>query len=390
MLCSKVSNWVLSHGAGEVPSQWRGHIDECETCRELIAQIGALDGALAVDDVPDPGTAYWDGLAPGVERRIDAVRDRRAARAVSPRWAWIGRWAPAIGVAALAILVARELSIPPTVTVPLETDLSVTANREAGVSPDDAGQVLPTQPGPTGTTESRSKESAGERPAMRAAAPATESRPTMSAGASGGDRDVMHSSEPASPSTVAGLPNPQESQPPASTVSDTPLWPDRRVTIMGEIDSSRLRESADDESNLADQGAAAVAEKVAEFAGTSAETLGTFAEPNRLESPQTFRAQGPSDTPNVTADMRRLDELLDLRRQIGIIQSIAPADRTEEQNERLCAMWYRVGMIATETNLVDSAITQLGQCLQVLDGRDRENWEDRSTQLKNRRATLLP
>jgi hypothetical protein len=160
---------------------------------------------------------------------------------------------------------------------------------------------------------------------------------------------------------------------------------------MGEIDSSRLRDSADDETSLAERGAEAVADKIAEYATSSAETVGTFPAPNRLESPQTFRApQGPADTPNVTAEFRRLDELQDLRRQIGIIQAIAPTERTEEQNERLCAMWYRVGMIANQTPLVDSAIMQLGQCLQVLDGRDRENWEDRSKQLKTRRATLTP
>lgn len=402
MLCRKITKWVLSHGAEGIPAHWRAHTEQCVECRRLIAQVAALDGALAVDDVPDPGVAYWEGLAPSVARRIEAVRDRRAARSLSPRWSWVGRWAPAIGVAALAILIARELSVPPTVSVPMDTDPTVTARVPTPETIDgDAGQILTDEAGiPDASRVSPDLVREPDRPAIRASSePAPAARQESAPPASTAGRDRVPGTQSTAPSSVsdtrpggsvAGLPDPQEVRSSAApAVSDTPVWPDRRVTIMGEIDSSRLRGTSED-TRLAEQGAEAVSEKIAGYTSSSAETVGALPPPNRIESPQAFRAAGPLDTPNVAETMRRLDELQDLRRQVGIIQAIAPQDRTPEQNEKLCAMWYRVGMIAPQTALVDSAIVQLGQCLQVLDARERGTWEDRSSQLRNRRATLLP
>ena len=391
MSCGRIKRWILRNGGTDIPARWREHMADCEACRTLAAQVSALDGALGEENIPDPGDAYWNAFGASVARRVDELVDRRRPVPVGVRPVWLRIWAPALGAAVLAVLIARELVIDHPAPPLMETDVPVVSQKS--VSPADGPSVgsqepkLPA-PAPTGLTgQDRTTSPATTRDRISEELRATPDAqlgtgPEFHFAAKPDAGDLAGTSAEASPVEQARGMEPQADEDNAS------VWPDRRVTKMGEVDSDQTRQSIEDESRLSEQGATGLTEKSYRIATAGAETSAALPPLGRLEAPRAFRASQAPDSQSPMDAMRRFDELKELRLQIGLLSAISPEDRTPDQNKELCAIWYRMGTITNEAPVLDSAIQQLDRCIEALDGSDRDEWLVKSNQLTERRSTF--
>ncbi len=393
MKCGRIRRWILRNGGNELPARWQDHVAECDKCRTLLAQVRALDGALGDGEVPDPGEAYWNAFAPGVARRIDEVSQGRRPAPVTGRPSWLKIWVPALGAAALALLIARELVVNPTPRPVMERDVPVVSQQSASPaiqpqeerhpSPEMAITATPADNGPAYRRQDTQPED-------------NEAEKLNDEVARSGERSAEHAQLSASNATDrAAIGDALNASPAGSDAAETAtepsaedarVWPDRRVTKMGEVDSDQTRQTLDAEGRLSEQGTPTLAENTFGLTAAGAETSATMPTMGRLEAPRTYRASPALDTQSPMDAMRRFDELRELRSQISTLSAITPAERTPEQNRELCASWYRMGTITDNALVLDSAIQQLGHCLETLNVPDSDEWQTKSEKLTERRA----
>jgi hypothetical protein len=395
MSCRRIERWILRHGAGNLPAQWREHIAGCERCQAIVAQVSALDEALVQSEVPDPGESYWENFAPRLARRLETVPAKRLESVTARRPAWIRRLVPAAGIAILALLIARDVVIDRQPPTRMESDVPIAVQKTKPATPEAAPAVQPAR-------ETMQRLGAGEpradaeQPAITrtSPSPAVPDQRSDASEPSPAERTVTDRGAPAETGNL----NDQESEGTIDALTKVPnqpeetdetsVWPDRRVTKMGEIDSDRTRELADDEHRLEAPGATEFEDDTYGMAIVGAETSAALPPPLRLEAPQTFRASRFNDRQSPAEAMRRFEELQELRRDIDAIAAIDPSKRTADQERELCAMWYRVGVITTEVPVLDSAIQHVADCAQTLDETDKEEWQEKGRQLTERRQTI--
>lgn len=389
MKCGRIRRWILRNGGDELPVAWRGHVAECDACQAVLAQVRALDSALGDGEVPDPGDAYWQGFAPSVARRLDDLSRSRRPVPTTVRPSWLKTWAPALGAAALAVLIARELTIDNRPRPVLENEVPVAVQTPA-VQPAEENQspemAITAKPADTDRDHRNQSSTTVTEQAPQSdqeAVPAghrDEERATLSATGIPTDHGAVHGTSDVPPTTAfdeTALVSPDE---------DASVWPDRRVTKMGEVDSDQTRQTVDAERELSDLGTPALADNQFGLSAAGAETSATVPVMGRLEAPRTYRASRVPDSQSPMDAMRRFDELRELRAQISTLSAVDPTERTPEQNRELCAIWYRMGTITDNALVLDSAIQQLGHCLQTLELPDSDEWQTKSEQLVARRA----
>ncbi len=402
MSCREISRWVLRHGTAEIPSAWREHIALCTKCQTVVRQVGALDDLIAGAPAADPGEAYWATFAPRVARRIEATPAPSEHRA--PRPSWIRVWVPAVGVAALAFLIGRELYLGQQPSTVSETSIPIV--RADKTAPPDAGANPATEPAET-ATQPRAV-TGGERPQVRenrVAGGNTASAPSLSSPAGEGSRNLPNvrpsTVPPPNPSIAGEIPRPEDLNSPPANASAAPapaainprdeerVWPNRQVAIVGEIRPDTHQQASADDKRLAEQRPHALIERGLVDGAPGAETVATGMTPTvRFEAAPGNIMAGSPDSQSPAEAMRRFDRLHELRRQITILQSIAPAMRTAEQNREMCTLWYQVGQITSDSLLIDSAIQNLGTCIKALDASESAEWKRRSDELFDRRSPL--
>lgn len=104
-----------------------------------------------------------------------------------------------------------------------------------------------------------------------------------------------------------------------------------------------------------------------------------------LDAPRLRPQTGFSDSKSPSDAMRRLDEIAELRHLIGEAQLIGETDRSEDQWQELCALWYRIGQITDDRLLVDSALAQFNNCRSRLTDDDAiAEWNRKHAELVRR------
>lgn len=395
MSCVRIKRWVLRHGTGDVPEHWRAHIAGCAKCRALVDQISVMDSTLEQGDVPDPGEAYWEGFAPSVARRLEALHDTKQQHAVpsASRWSWAKAWAPAVGVAVLALLIGRELTreyAPPTVT---DRELTTVATPKVA----DAPTLSTSEPAPPSetpamaATENQQQAQKADRPqASRGTTqpanegPVIRAQPSRQNDEGTADKDAGASQGPLVGDELATMPPPVQA---TDTDDESSVWPPRRVQIMGQVDRAGDNQPTMDAAGLSDQERSGAADQ--RFAGIVGESSGTPSPVARIEAPRTFRSADLPDSQSPTEAMRRFDELSELQSQIGTLEKIDPSDRTEQQTLDLCAMWYRVGTLTSSQIDLDQAIEHIDQYSASLKSAERTEWQAKKELLIQRRSTLI-
>jgi len=389
MKCGRIKRWILRNGGDELPAEWRDHVAECEACRVALAQVQALDSALGDGLVPEPGEAYWDAFAPSVARRIDDLSrsSRPASEAVRP--SWLKTWIPAVGAAALALLIARELVMDPRPRPVMENDVPVAVQKSAdqptkdNTAPEIAITATPVEEGRSFRRQpSQSGDDNETQPGRDLATDEAGTGEHAELSETPGTSGRAHVPDVLNPSPVES----EAETAMGSSADDAQVWPDRRVTKMGEVDSDQTRQAVDAEGDLSELGTPTLADKAFGYSSEGAETSATLPLMGRLEAPRTYRASRAPDSQSPMDAMRRFDELRELRAHIVTLTAISPDTRTPEQNRELCAIWYRMGTITDNALVLDSAIQQLDKCLQTLDVPDSDEWQAKSEQLTARRA----
>lgn len=148
------------------------HLEQCESCRARLAELGASDSALASALTHDPGEAYFESFADRVRSRIAA--DTAAAPAPVPTrvggfWAWFGspRRLASMGGALAFVVVAglawQMFQRGPTTPVAMDAPMLQSAPSE------DAGSSEPAPATPS--DEPPSPTPAASEAESRAAAP---------------------------------------------------------------------------------------------------------------------------------------------------------------------------------------------------------------------------
>lgn len=84
------------------------HLAHCPDCRAMLADLAALDAALASSPVPDPGPAYWARFADRVEARTRPAPEPARGYERLTAWLFSGghfAWPRAVGALAACTLV---------------------------------------------------------------------------------------------------------------------------------------------------------------------------------------------------------------------------------------------------------------------------------------------
>ncbi len=397
MSCHRISRWVLRNGVEGIPPEWRDHIEFCTDCQASVAKVRMLDGLIGGLSDPDPGEAYEAGFVPRLARRLEESPSTRPVAIPERRsWAWL--WAPALAAGALAFFIGRDIYLDRQPRGLTEKDIPVAVATEQKAAPSPST----TTPPATGADVSQPKPHAQ---AQRNLAPATPPRHDETASSESAQQPTAQESGPESQTAMTNTPSSaSETGQPSSeatgtgqesrssiqsaTSAETQLYPARRVTIMGAIASDSDKNTRKDERGLPGQGPHALSDRGFVDGAPGAETAHVYHPLERLEAPQLRAAPGFPDSQSPAEALRRFDQMAELRQQIATLESIGPALRTEAQNRELCTLWYRVGTLATQRALLDSALMQLGKCLQATDQVDSQEWQTRTLQLNERLSTL--
>lgn len=125
---------------GELPAGERAaagtHIDGCDACRQTLADLRAIEAALAARRVDAPADGNWTSFM----SRLDARLDSADVRFGSPLTGWMQLAAAVVLVAAGAV-VGWTLSRA-TPVVPTESPVDVALDRAGGTGLDRARVVL--------------------------------------------------------------------------------------------------------------------------------------------------------------------------------------------------------------------------------------------------------
>lgn len=400
MSCHKISRWVLRNGVDGIPSEWRDHIASCSNCQASVAKVRMLDDLIGGLADPNPGEAYEAGFVPRLARRLENPSPEHAV-AIPARHplAWI--WAPGIAMAALAFFIGREIYLNKQNPAVTERDVPVasiapatTEPKAASATPDvtEAGtnqqrQTSPTTRNQAPAATAQRGETGGASPTLQTPPSKPDAEPSVAADQSAGS--VSAAANRSTGDAGSAGTTPEGTLSPSATSAETQVWPDRRVTKMGAISSDSDKNTRKDERGLPDQGPHGLSDRGFVDGAPGGETANVYHPLERLEAPQLRAAPGFPDSQSPAEAMRRFDQIAELRQQIATLESINPAERTEEQNRELCALWYRVGTLATTRPLLDSALQQLDQCLVATGQMDSQEWQTRTSQL-NEKLSALP
>uniref|UniRef100_A0A832I522 Zinc-finger domain-containing protein n=1 Tax=Eiseniibacteriota bacterium TaxID=2212470 RepID=A0A832I522_UNCEI len=143
------------------------HLEDCQACRDDLAELEAEQRALERVVRRDPGDAYFDTFLAGVEARLDVDRGAKAPAGLTRGWA---RWwqsprvlAAAGGVAALAVVAGVVLVSRPWERAPLRD--ATLAARGAQTAPGPAGPAATGEAGSPGSAADVAPLTANEAPA---------------------------------------------------------------------------------------------------------------------------------------------------------------------------------------------------------------------------------
>ena len=391
MSCNKLENWVMTEGAGNLPSALMEHAATCEKCRRLIEEVRVLDRSISGLTLPDPGESYWEALPRRIADRLDEPMTVISWELARPVWRRVVSrvWAPAVAIAFLAVIASRQSmdSVSPKAVAP---------HVQYSTAPSDVKRELST---PAEGALPAGKEVTGGQKAGAAAqnnAAGMRAQPPQHAQL----RALEESGPGKSKSSIAKdeLPNPVEAptlaaQAPSTNAPSDDVWPERQVTIMGKVDSNLPAQPLSDEKQLATQDAYSTYERQMAQSEQGAETAGTFATPGRLMAGSAPAVIGRGSEGLTPVDkMRQFDEMAELHDLISRLGAVPAASRTASQWTQLSTAWFRLGMISDRPGVIDSALAAVSGYMVngILDSTQLREWDSRKTQLEHRRSTVRP
>ncbi len=390
MNCRSLEKWVWEQGVTNLPAAAVAHASGCVGCRTLIEEVRLLDRSVGVTIVPEPSEEYWDAMALRISRRLADPTDRVIElTATTPIWrrVLIRVWAPTAAAALLAVIAAQR---PGTVSQAPRYSIQELDARVQSLTK--SGQVLSDSRIET-STEAPQHDFRAEIPSLdltpgvrlqtdsREQSP-VPSLPSMSselAGATDGQTDGVD---------LAPGGGMTQSAPMTREDSDE-VWPDRQVTIVGEVDSNSRTSIADD-IRLANQDPFGAYERHMAVAEQGLESVATLSSPGRLlDGPSSPTIRG-SERLTPAEQMRRFDEVSELRQLIARLEAVPSSSRAMSQWSQWTTAWFRLGMLTDRTEVIDSAITAVNyfQSNVPVDTAAVSDWQNRKTQLINRRALL--
>jgi hypothetical protein len=391
--CRSLEKWVWQEGVGNLPAAAVEHASGCPECRTLIEQVRLLDRSVGATVVPDPSAEYWDAMAERIARRITDPTDQVIELApVVPAWRrlLVHAWAPTMAVALLAVIASQDVSIPPTRYAFDESELK---EKVADLStPRESSRVESEKFAVAARSENQT-------PTQKAAAGISDLSPTADGLSSRNalrdpDANLARTSEQSSRATMPDL----EQTPTIAAVgqssaeSTDQVWPDRQVTIMGAVDSNAPAKSASDDKRMAAQDPFGAYERQMAQTDPGLESAGTFASPGRLlDGPASSQSRG-SERLTPAEQMRRFDEIAELRQLIARMEEIPETSRAMSQWTQWSTAWYRLGMLSDQRAVIDSAITAVEFFSRsvTVDEATSVEWQARKTNLEIRRSTLEP
>jgi hypothetical protein len=197
---------------------------------------------------------------------------------------------------------------------------------------------------------------------------------------------------------VSDLPQFTEAEPEPSIARRDPVgsggtdevWPERQVTIMGEIDSDSPKAPSVDDRRLAAQDPFGAYERQMADAEQGIESVGTFASPGRLLDGPTASSNRGAERLTPAEQMRRFDEMAELHELIQRLEDVPASSRAMSQWTQWSTAWYRMGMLSNQSALLDSAITAVGyfQATVPMDSAAQSEWVTRKSQLQSRRENI--
>ncbi|MBI3872736.1 MAG: hypothetical protein HY304_06645 [candidate division Zixibacteria bacterium] len=401
MRCVKARQWLWSHGVGELTPLVEIHIAGCPECRAVADEVRLLDQTVGQGMVPDPGDLYWEEFPTRVASRIAAGAAQTTIRVlpVSPRRRWAYLWAPALGVAVLAVLIGREVILRPVTWTVSESEVPVIRTTPAP-HPDQPGSssaiVEPNTTAPA-TSDNWSGAKKGSDKARSTSATGAGSQASQSAHSTQAQESVVPNEKGSASSTSS---NEAVSTRPTVPVNgpaigggneDNEVWPHRQVTIMGKIASDTPGQPVNDSKRSAQQDPYGKYERQMAQGVMEAETATVSPTPGRLlEAPRQGTVAGFAESYSPAEAMRRFDEIAGLRKLIGNLQSIDRSQRSDDDRSQLCALWFRLGMISDKAALVDSAVSVVGEYLNSLDSSSAGSteWAAKKDRLRNRRQSM--
>ena len=391
MNCRSLEKWVWQEGAGNLPVGAVEHASACPDCRALIERVCLLDRSVGASVVPDPDEAYWDAMVQRIASRLDHPTDRiiELLPSVSAWRRFVARaWVPTMAVGLLAVVGSQRTVPSPSLD---KLDVARVQERIAvlsspkGTSADESYRLAQA----TNPTAHKSETQSTDAPSMRAVAPTEEI--TMSASPKVGESQ----SNEAAVSTRQ-KPTISESEPALARRDDVvpngvdEVWPERQVTIMGEIDSDSPSAPSADDRRLAAQDPFGAYERQMADAEQGLESVSTFASPGRLlDGPAASSARG-SERLTPAEQMRRFDEMAELHDLIERLEAVPASSRAMSQWTQWSTAWYRMGMLSNQRAVLDSAITAVGyfQVTVPVDSAAQAEWLLRTTHLEKRRENL--
>ena len=391
MNCRNVEKWIWQEGAGNLPSAAIEHASGCPDCRTLIEQVRLLDRSVGASFVPDPGDVYWEAMRERISRRLDQPVDHvveLVPRVVGWRRILAHAWAPTMAVVLLAVIASQRTLVAPPVQSGDTDELTDQVSKKSSSSfaahqgvarPEESSTFQPSTPSGSGGL------TAGER-ARSISKPATHARaaaPTSQELAKSESSALSGITVPQSRYSDAVLDQPKSTEPES-------LWPERQVTIMGEVDSNSPNEPSIDERRLAVQDPFGAYERQMALQEQGLESVSTFATPGRLmEAPPALLSRG-SERLTPAEQMRRFDEIAELHDLIARLEGVPASSRAMSQWTQWTTAWYRLGMLSEQSLVLDSAITAVGffQTTVPVDSVTAAEWQVRRTHLENRRAVI--
>jgi hypothetical protein len=195
---------------------------------------------------------------------------------------------------------------------------------------------------------------------------------------------VPQPSEPTA-SPAAGSPGREAA---TGTPGDSEGWPQRQITVLGQIQTDTPQPPVPDERGLETQDAFIAYER--ETARRDTEGAGALPVPGPLlEGPGQLTPGGYPDTQSPAEEMRRLDEIAELRQLIGRIEAVPADQRGATDRAQYAALWYRLGIITSEAVVVDSALSAVQTYTATLtDEGAIQEWTIKQQRLRSRLAGL--
>jgi hypothetical protein len=159
---------------------------------------------------------------------------------------------------------------------------------------------------------------------------------------------------------------------------------------MGAVDSNSPAEPLSDDKRLAAQDPFGAYERQMAGAEHGLESAGVLASPGRLlDGPASSQSRG-SERLTPAEQMRRFDEMAELRQLITRLEEIPVTSRAMSQWTQWSTAWYRLGILSDQSAVVDSAITavEFFSSTVPVDATTAAEWQVRKSHLVSRRSAM--